>query len=49
LDQDKLTPLLQLRYQNSIRDASADLGQPQALGAMFEAFQKHLYQPQPWV
>ena len=28
LDQDKLTPLLRLKYRNSIADAVADLGKP---------------------
>jgi type I restriction enzyme R subunit len=28
LDQEKLTPLLRLRYSNSISDAVADLGRP---------------------
>ena len=28
LDQDKLTPLLRLKYHNSIADAVADLGKP---------------------
>ncbi|MEO8350960.1 MAG: type I restriction-modification enzyme R subunit C-terminal domain-containing protein [Chthoniobacteraceae bacterium] len=30
LDQEKLTPLLRLKYHNSIADAVDDLGQPEA-------------------
>jgi type I restriction enzyme, R subunit len=32
LDQDKLTPLLRLRYHNSLSDAVADLGAPELIG-----------------
>ena len=32
LDQEKLTPLLRLKYQNSIADAVADLGRPEEIG-----------------
>ena len=46
LDQEKLTPLLRLRYQNSITDALADLGQPEVIGQGFAGFQKYLFQPQ---
>jgi type I restriction enzyme R subunit len=42
LDQDKLTPLLRLRYHNSIQDAVADLGSD--VGKAFAGFQKYLYQ-----
>jgi EcoEI R protein C-terminal. len=45
LDQDKLTPLLRLRYHNSIADAVADLGVPEEIGRVFTGFQKYLYQP----
>jgi len=45
LDQEKLTPLLRLRYCDSIADAIADLGKPEKIGAMFASFQKYLYQP----
>ena len=45
LDQDKLTPLLRLKYHNSIADAVADLGQPEEIGKVFAGFQKYLYQP----
>jgi type I restriction enzyme R subunit len=45
LDQDKLTPLLRLRYHNSVADAVADLGKPDQISKVFTGFQKHLYQP----
>lgn len=38
LAQEKLTPLLQLRYQNSISDAVADLGKPEEIGLLFSSF-----------
>jgi type I restriction enzyme R subunit len=44
LDQDKLTPLLRLRYHDSIADAVADLGRPEEIGHIFAGFQKYLYQ-----
>ena len=44
LDQDKLAPLLQLKYHNSIADALADLGRPEEIGQVFSGFQKYLYQ-----
>ena len=44
LDQEKLTPLLRLKYHNSIADAVADLGNPEAIGRAFASFQKYLYQ-----
>ena len=46
LDQDKLTPLLRLRYHNSIADAVADLGRPDEIKRDFTGFQKYLYQQQ---
>ena len=45
LDQEKLTPLLKLRYHDSLADALADLGDALLVGAMFAGFQKYLYQP----
>jgi type I restriction enzyme, R subunit len=45
LDQEKLTPLLRLKYHNSIADAVADLGRPEEIGRVFAEFQKYLYQP----
>jgi type I restriction enzyme, R subunit len=44
LDQGKLTPLLRLRYHDSIADAVADLGRPEEIGRVFSGFQKYLYQ-----
>jgi type I restriction enzyme, R subunit len=46
LDQDKLTPLLRLKYHDSIADAVADLGRPDEIGRAFAGFQKYLYQRQ---
>ncbi|WP_337287423.1 type I restriction-modification enzyme R subunit C-terminal domain-containing protein [Candidatus Methylomirabilis sp.] len=46
LDQDKLTPLLRLKYHNSIADAVVDLGRPDEIGRVFAGFQKYLYQQQ---
>lgn len=46
LDQEKLTPLLRLKYHNSIADAVADLGRPNEIGKVFSGFQKYLYQLQ---
>ena len=46
LDQEKLTPLLRLKYHDSIADAVADLGKPEDIGKVFSGFQKFLYQPQ---
>jgi len=44
LDLTKLTPLLKLKYQDSIADAIADLGRPDELGKVFSGFQRYLYQ-----
>jgi type I restriction enzyme, R subunit len=44
LDQEKLTPLLRLKYHNSIPDAVADLGRPEEIRSVFAGFQKYLYQ-----
>jgi len=43
LDQAKLTPLLKLRYNDSIADAVADLGKPAEIGTVFAGFQRYLY------
>jgi type I restriction enzyme R subunit len=45
LAQDKLSPLLKLKYHNAIADAVADLGKPEEIGRVFAGFQKYLYQP----
>jgi type I restriction enzyme R subunit len=47
LAQEKLAALLRLRYQNSIADAIADLGQPEEIGTLFAGFQRYLYEPDP--
>jgi type I restriction enzyme, R subunit len=44
LDQEKLRPLLLLKYDNAIADAVADLGRPEEIGIVFAGFQKYLYQ-----
>ena len=46
LDQEKLRPLLLLKYHDSISAAVADLGKPEDIGRVFAGFQKYLYQPQ---
>jgi type I restriction enzyme, R subunit len=46
LAQEKLAPMLRLRYHNSIADAVADLGRPEEIGQLFAGFQKYLYEPQ---
>ena len=46
LDQEKLTPLLRLKYQDSISDALADLGEAEDIRRVFAGFQKYLYQEQ---
>ena len=44
LAQEKLTPLLRLKYSNSISDAIKDLGVPEEISKVFVGFQKYLYQ-----
>jgi len=44
LDREKLTPLLRLRYHDSIADAIRDLGRPEEIGEVFAGFQRYLYQ-----
>jgi type I restriction enzyme R subunit len=44
LDQEKLAPLLRLKYRDSIADAVADLGRPDEIGKVFSGFQKYLYE-----
>jgi type I restriction enzyme R subunit len=43
LDPAKLSPLLKLRYHDSIADAVADLGKPDEIGRVFSGFQRYLY------
>ena len=44
LAKDMLTPLLRLRYQNSIADAVDDLRRPEEIGQLFTGFQRYLYE-----
>ena len=44
LNQEKLSPLLKLKYNNAIADAVADLGHPEKIKNTFSDFQKYLYQ-----
>ena len=44
LDQANLTPLLRLKYHDSLADAVADLGRPDEIGKVFSGVQKYLYQ-----
>ena len=41
---EKLTPLLRLKYQNSIPDAVNDLGEARQIRNVFTSFQRFLYQ-----
>jgi type I restriction enzyme R subunit len=43
LSKEKLTPLLRLKYHDSIADAVADLGRADEIGRLFAGFQRHLY------
>ena len=44
LGQNKLNPLLRLKYHDSIADAVADLGgKPDEIGRVFAGFQQYLY------
>jgi type I restriction enzyme, R subunit len=43
LSKEKLTPLLRLKYHDSIADAVADLGRTDEIGRMFTGFQRYLY------
>jgi type I restriction enzyme, R subunit len=45
LDGEKLGPLLNLKYNDSLADAVADLGDPDEIRAAFTGFQKYLYEP----
>ena len=44
LEPEKLSPLLRLKYNNSLSDAFDDLGQPALVKSVFFGFQRHLYQ-----
>jgi type I restriction enzyme, R subunit len=44
LDSEKLSPLLKLRYNNAIADATADLGSADQIRGMFVGFQRYLYE-----
>jgi type I restriction enzyme R subunit len=44
LSPEKLSPLLRLKYHDSIADAVADLGPADTIGKAFSGFQKYLYQ-----
>jgi len=43
IEQDKLTPLLKLKYHDSFPDAVKDLGKPEDIKKTFVGFQKYLY------
>lgn len=43
LDQEKLSPLLKLKYKNALADAFAELGKPEQVRQVFVDFQKYLY------
>jgi type I restriction enzyme R subunit len=43
LSQEKLTPLLRLKYGDSLSDAIQDLGNPSEISAVFSGFQQYLY------
>jgi type I restriction enzyme R subunit len=44
LDQEKLAPLLKLKYKDAIADAVADLGSPDQIRSAFVGFQRYLYE-----
>ena len=47
LASEKLTPLLRLKYKNSIPDAVSDLGEARQIRHVFTSFQRFLYQRPP--
>jgi type I restriction enzyme R subunit len=47
LDQEKLSPLLKLRYNDAIQDAVTDLGPAERIRGVFVGFQKYLYEGRP--
>jgi type I restriction enzyme R subunit len=44
LGQEKLSPLLKLKYRNALADAFAELGRPDQVRGVFTGFQRHLYE-----
>ena len=44
LDMEKLSPLMLLKYNNSLTDAVDDLGDINSIKNLFVSFQKHLYE-----
>lgn len=44
LETEKLSPLLKLKYDDSLPDAVHDLGEPEGIAQAFAGFQKYLYQ-----
>ena len=44
LNPSKLTPLLKLKYHDSLADAVADLGEVAGISRSFREFQRYLYQ-----
>lgn len=42
-DQERVTPLLRLKYHDFAADAVADLGKPDEIGKVFVSFRKYLY------
>jgi type I restriction enzyme R subunit len=45
LGEEKLSPLLRLKYRDALHDAVADLGRGEEIRNVFKGFQKYLYQP----
>ena len=43
LDQEKLSPLLKLKYRNALKDAFVELGKPDEVRRVFVGMQRHLY------
>jgi type I restriction enzyme R subunit len=44
LDNEKLSPLLRLKYRNALQDAFHELGQPDQVRKVFVGFQRYLYE-----
>ncbi|MEO7853636.1 MAG: hypothetical protein ABIR94_15490, partial [Rubrivivax sp.] len=45
LDNEKLAPLLKLKYGAALSDAFEQLGRPDQVRGLFVSFQRHLYEP----